>query len=563
MRPDGAFPRAGALIGSLCGFALASLLLPTVSGGGSLLPITGGGPSHVLHLVAGAALGAGFGTAVRTDPDAWAATAAFGVIAGLCWWLVGPLTLAPLAAGRAPTWSANAGAAAFGSLIASFLFGCTTTLSIRALLMIGLRRGLWDRSAEASPAEAQQTRVVILGGGFGGVAAARRLEVLSLRGPHIHTTLVSQSNALLFTPMLAVVASSALQAQHISAPVRAACPRTDVRRAEVDSIDVGERLVRLRVGASRRESIAYDHLVLALGSVPTFHGLPGLEKHAFTLKTLEDATTLRNHVIALLERADVETEETQRRPLLTFIVAGGGFAGTETIAELRDLVSSVLRYYPHVPPSELRFVLVHSQERILPELSAELADYALRRLRARGIEFMLSTRVAGATATALQLDSGESLQTRTIVWTAGNRPNPLLATLPGETTPGGALVVDPQLRVPSIDNVWAIGDCAQVPDPTRVGGFCPPTAQHALRQGRLAGENVVAVLRGRSTKAFAFRTIGWPDRSLSSPSCLDPHQHGAPTPRPKRSRRSSGTSPTVPCSASCSTESRCATTRGG
>ncbi len=499
--------RAGALVGSFCGLASALLLAPAVFTGG-LFPLVGQGWSLALHLASGVLVGAAIGSIVRPDPDAWAATAAYGAVAGLCWWLVGPLTLAPLAVGSAPTWSADEAGAAFGSLIASFLHGCATTLSTRGLMVIGLRRGMLDRYAGRTAAATEATRVVIIGGGFGGVSAARRLEELSLRGPRLRTTLVSQSNALLFTPMLAEVASSALQAQHISAPVRAACPATFVRRAEVDAIDVGARVVRVRVGGRRRESIAYDHLVLALGSVPTFHGLLGLEEHAFTLKTLEDATVLRNHVISLLERADVETDASRRRPLLTFVVAGGGFAGTETIAELRDLVFSVLRYYPHVPPSELRFVLVHSRERILPELGASLADYALRRLRARGIEFMLETRVAGATAEGLLLDSGSQISTYTIVWTAGNRPHPLLSVLPAGLSPGGALVVDPTMRVPSLDNVWAIGDCAQVPDPTREGGFCPPTAQHAQRQGRLAAENIVAVLHGRSPQAFSFRTLG-------------------------------------------------------
>ena len=163
---------------------------------------------------------------------------------------------------------------------------------------------------------------------------------------------------------------------------------------------------------------------MALGSVPNYFGLPGLEDHSFPLKSLEDAIGLRNHVIALLEHADSERNEDERRSQLTFVVAGGGFAGTETIAELFDLVRSILRYYPNIQANELRFVLIHSRDRILPELSAELGDYALTKLQARGIEFLLNSRVTGATPQEVLLEEGRSVATRTLVWTAGNQPNP-------------------------------------------------------------------------------------------------------------------------------------------
>jgi NADH dehydrogenase, FAD-containing subunit len=256
------------------------------------------------------------------------------------------------------------------------------------------------------------------------------------------------------------------------------------------------------------EALPYDHLVLALGAVPHFFGLPGCEQHAFSLKTLEDATRLRNHVLALLEQGDGEPNATERRCLLTFVVAGGGFAGTETVAELFDLVHGVLRYYPGIDPGEPRFVLVHSGERILPELSPALGDYALAKLRRRGIEFRLATRVAGATADAVLLHGRESLPTRTLVWTAGSRPNPLLGQLPGEKGRGGALVVDATLRVQGLERVWAVGDCAQIPDPDRGGAPYPPTAQHALREGTAVADNVAATLRGEAPAPFRFRTLG-------------------------------------------------------
>ena len=236
--------------------------------------------------------------------------------------------------------------------------------------------------------------------------------------------------------------------------------------------------------------------------------MPGLEEHSFSFKSLEDATRLRNHVIALIEHADMEPNEEERRGQLTFAVAGGGFSGTETVAELFDLVHSVLRYYPNVRLEELRFVLIHSRDRILPELGAELGDYALRKLQARGIEFLLNTRVAGATAHSVLFNEGGPLLTHTLVWTAGTRPNPLLQALPCERTQSGAVVVDGTLQVQRLTNVWAVGDCAQVPDPDNEGQPYPPTAQHALREGKFAAENIANALRGKPLKRFRFRTLG-------------------------------------------------------
>src|SRR5438876_5029887 len=371
-----------------------------------------------------------------------------------------------------------------------------SSLIRRVLVSLELRRH--PAPAELPPeAPAPARRVVVLGGGFGGVSAAQSLAHHAARNPGLDIVLVSQSNYLLFTPMLAEVASSGLEAQHISAPVRAAAPSARFRRAEVESLDVAARLVRLRASASAPlESLPYDHLVLALGSVPNFHGLPGMEEHCFTLKTLYDAQRLRNHVIAMLERADVEPDPEERRRQVCFVVAGGGFAGTEMIAELFDLVYSVLRYYPNVPEQELRFVLVHSRDRILPEIGASLADYALRTLQRRGIEFLLGKRVGGATAEAMLLGDGSQVPTRTIVWTAGNQPNPLLRALPCERNKAGAVLVDASLRVRGYDELWAVGDCAEIPDPDAEGQVYPPTAQHALREGKTVGENVALALRG-------------------------------------------------------------------
>lgn len=243
--------------------------------------------------------------------------------------------------------------------------------------------------------------------------------------------------------------------------------------------------------------------------MPHFLGLPGVQEHSTTLKDLGDATELREKVIGLLERADHRSAAlAERSRLLTFVVAGGGFAGTEVIAELFDLVHGVLHYFPEITPDEPRFVLVHAQDRILPELSAELGAYALDRLQARGIEFRLGVGVAEASEGDVLLSDGERIETRTFVWTAGNRPSPLLTMVGGDRARNGALVTDPQLRAGGLEGVWAVGDCARIPDPDSDGSPFPPTAQHALRQGKFVADNITAVVAGRAPAVFRFRAIG-------------------------------------------------------
>ncbi|MGD8794255.1 MAG: NAD(P)/FAD-dependent oxidoreductase, partial [Anaerolineae bacterium] len=500
---------AGAGAGLVAGliFALAIGVQGMMGTAAGLLGLTLSGAGLAGHLLASALLGAGLGLLLRDQPRNYAAIISSGLLYGLLWWIVGPLTLRPLlASGPGPTWSLDHAAAQFPSLIGHLLYGGLAGWGAY------LAAGFYTRrhpAPEPDTAPAPSRRVVILGGGFGGVSAALRLEQIYARDPSLQITLVSRSNYLLFTPMLAEVASGSLQAQHISAPVRASCPHTRFVHAEATAIDTERRTVQVRSQASDPgETLAYDHLVLALGSVPSFHGLPGLADHAFTLKTLHDATRLRNHVIRQLERADVETDETERRCQLTFVVAGGGFAGTEMIAELCDMVHDVRRYFPRIRASDPRFVLVHSRDRILPELGPELADYALQKLQARGIDFLLNTRVSGVEPDAVLLNDGRRLPSRTLVWTTGNRPNPLLSTLPCDRNRRGAVVTGDTLQVRDLEGVWAVGDCAQVPNLDDGGRPYPPTAQHALRQGKVAAENIAAVLAGRPPKPFRFQIIG-------------------------------------------------------
>ncbi|WP_433281787.1 NAD(P)/FAD-dependent oxidoreductase [Pseudonocardia xinjiangensis] len=449
----------------------------------------------IYAVVLGALLGVTTGSGRSRSPIA--ETACGGVLLGCVGWLLYSLTLVPLLAGTAPTWSAASAVASYPQLVGDLLQGGLAGALLAVLLSLRA-----DRTAGAGSPSRPLVRIVIIGGGFGGVSAAKTFERLAVRGAPVDVTLISDSNYLLFTPMLAEVASGALEARHISAPVRASASHTRFRHGRVDQVDPMARTVRL---AGEAGTISYDHLVLAVGSVPHTFGLPGVEQHAWTLKNLSDATRLRDHVIGLLERAEQERDPAERRRILTFVVAGAGFAGTETIAELYDLVFGVIRFYPAIGSEDARFVLVHPGDRILPELGPDLGVYALERLEARGIEFRGGARVAEATADRVRLDDGDSIPTTTFVWTAGNRPAPLAAGLSGT---GRQLPTDAQLRVTDLDGVWAIGDCARIPDPSRDGEHYPPTAQHAIREGKVVAANIVTSIAGREPGAFRFRTIG-------------------------------------------------------
>ena len=501
-----------ALIGSIAGIIGGIILALALQAEGMMTDMAGlVGLTSIesglgLHLLISAIAGAGYGLLFGYQPGAYAATISTGVIYGLIWWIIGPLTLSPLLMGQGPSWSLSQAGTSFLNLTGHILHGGATGLSFYALAAL-FERGFPKSMGMTAGSKPAPTRIVILGGGFGGVSAAQRLEQLTAKDERFVVTLISQSNYLLFTPMLAEVASSALQAQHISTPVRAACPHTNFLRAGVTEIDVESKAVTISPGADRSvEKIDFDHLVLALGSVPAYYGLPGMRRHSFSLKSLEDASRLRNHVLAVLERADVEANPEEKERLLTFVVVGGGFAGAETIAELFDLAHSILHYYPRVDGADLRFVLVHSSQRILPELGPKLGGYSMRKLRQRGIEILLEARAIEANRESLILAGGGQIQTRTIVWTAGNQANPLLASISAPRDPGGAVITDRNLRIKGFDNLWAVGDCASIPD--ELGQPYPPTAQHALREGKLAAENIVAVERGGSLQAFKYRTVG-------------------------------------------------------
>lgn len=352
-----------------------------------------------------------------------------------------------------------------------------------------------------------RTKILILGGGFAGLYAALELEKRLARDPAVEVTLVNRENFFLFTPMLHEVAASDLDITHIVNPVRKLLRRVKFFDGAVDYIDLPTKRVGVSHGDERHaHELEYDHLVLALGSVTNFFNLPGLEERALTMKTLGDAVRLRNRLISNLEEADFECCPRTREPLLNLVVAGGGFAGVETVAGVNDFLREAVRFYPHLKEEMLRVVLVHPGEVILPELGEKLGRYAQQKLAERGVEIRTKTKVAAVNDREATLTDGERVVTNTLVWTAGTSPNPLLDTLPCRRE-RGRLCADPFLEIEGWPGVWALGDCASVPDP-HTGKPCPPTAQHALRQGKTVARNIEASVRGLRKRPFNFKTIG-------------------------------------------------------
>lgn len=350
-------------------------------------------------------------------------------------------------------------------------------------------------------------KIVILGGGFGGVYTALHLEELLGRRDDFEITLVNKENYFVFQPMLAEVVSSSVGLTDIVSPIRRLLKKTNLNVREIQEIDLKNKTVSLSQGFRPHPHVLqYDHLVLALGNVTDFRGLRGLPEHALPFKNLGDALHIRNHIIRTLEEAAIEKDDMElKKQLLTFVVAGGGFSGVEVVAELNDFVREVVKNYPQLDAKDVRVILLHSQDRILPELGEKLALFAQKILSERGVDIRLHTRLSAATGDEAILSDGERIPTKTLISTVPSSPNPLIDTLdlPKER---GRLISDATCAVQGADGIWALGDCALVPTPD--GKPSPPTAQFAIRQGKTLAHNIVAEIRGGEKKKFEFKELG-------------------------------------------------------
>jgi NADH dehydrogenase len=352
-------------------------------------------------------------------------------------------------------------------------------------------------------------RVVIVGGGFGGVYTAIHLGRLWRKVPGADVVLVSRDNYFLMTPFLFEAASGVLDPRHAVAPIRRLLDGTAARFVEgdVESVDFERRVVTARHAAGDAETydLPYDHLVLALGGVTNLNIIPG-SAHAMTFKTLADGIFMRNHVIDAFEHADATADEQVRRRLLSFVVIGAGLVGVELIGELTAFTADIARSYPRAGKTPRTFHLVEAGKNILPEMERDLADYAAKVLQKRGVQIHTDSPVQRIEPQRVHLPDGSVLEAHTVVLSAGVAVNPLLATFPVEKHPKGRVVVDGTMRSKSRANVWAIGDCAVIPDPN--GKPYPQLAQHALREAKVLARNINATVRGGRTEPFVYETLG-------------------------------------------------------
>jgi NADH dehydrogenase len=350
--------------------------------------------------------------------------------------------------------------------------------------------------------------VVIAGGGFGGLYAARRLE-RRLPRHSARITVVSDVNFLLYTPLLPGAAAGTLEPRHVVVPLREELEWAELMLGRVTGADPGVNELYVRKLDERDETLRYDQLVVAVGSVSRVLPIPGLGRHALGFKTLADAIAVRNRALLNLEIAESLPDDAARREYLTFVFVGAGYAGVEGFAELQDYVADVIDDYPRCRIVGTRWILVEAQERIMREIPASLAEFAARELRRRGMEIRTGTTLESMDERSTVLSTGERIPARLVCWTAGVRTPGVVRQLGLPLTKGDRIETDATMRVKGRDNVWAIGDAAAVPDPAqRRREAAPQTCQHAIREGRVVGSNVASVLGGRKPRPLRYRTLG-------------------------------------------------------
>ncbi|MEC4017319.1 NAD(P)/FAD-dependent oxidoreductase [Streptomyces sp. H27-D2] len=354
----------------------------------------------------------------------------------------------------------------------------------------------------------ERPRILVVGGGYVGLYAARRI-LKKMRYAEATVTVVDPRSYMTYQPFLPEAAAGSISPRHVVVPLRRVLPKAEVLTGRVTTIDQDRKVASITPIVGEAYELPFDYLVVALGAVSRTFPIPGLAENGIGMKGVEEAIGLRNHVLEQLDKADSTADEDVRRKALTFVFVGGGFAGAETIGEVEDMARDAAKYYTNVKREDMRFVLVDAADKILPEVGPELGKWGLEHLQKRGIEVYLSTSMESCVGGHVVLKNGLEVDSNTLVWTAGVKPNPVLARYGLPLGPRGHVDTAATLQVQGTDYVWAAGDNAQVPDlAAGEGKWCPPNAQHALRQAKVLGDNVISGMRGFPQQTYKHANKG-------------------------------------------------------
>ncbi|AOS61595.1 NAD(P)/FAD-dependent oxidoreductase [Actinoalloteichus hymeniacidonis] len=359
--------------------------------------------------------------------------------------------------------------------------------------------------------KASPTKIVILGGGYVGMYTALRLQN-KLKGEEASVTVIDPQPHMTYQPFLPEAAAGSIEPRHVVVPLRRTLKNCHVLTGRVAKVEHANRKVSVDMADGHTEELDYDILVVALGSVARTLPIPGLAEQGNSFKTVGEAIFLRNHVLSKMDEAASMSDGERRKRLLTFMVVGGGYAGIEALAELEDMARYATRYYKTIAPSDMKWVLVEATNRVMPEVSPRMGVYTVERLEERGIKVHLETRVDDMTGGDVRLSDGTAFASDTIVWTAGVKANPVLAETDLPLDERGRVRCTADLRVEGMPEVWAAGDCASVPDLSKVASDpeakCSPSAQHAVRQAKQLADNVIASLRSRKIEPYRHKYAG-------------------------------------------------------
>ncbi|MGH3096552.1 MAG: NAD(P)/FAD-dependent oxidoreductase [Streptosporangiales bacterium] len=349
--------------------------------------------------------------------------------------------------------------------------------------------------------------ILVVGGGYVGLYTAYGLQ-RQLKPGEGHVTLVSPESYMTYQPFLPESAAGSLEPRHVVVPLRRVLPRVRIINAELTGLDHASRTAYIHAVSGEERELGYDTLVMAVGSISKTLPVPGLAEQGIGFSNVGEAIFLRNQVLSRLDLAVSSDDPARRHRALNFVFVGGGYAGVEALAELEDMARAACRYYKNLDPSEMRWALVEAADRIMPEVDLDMANYTVERLEDRSIEVHLSTKLDSCTNGQIELSDGTKFESDTVVWTTGVKPHPVLASTDLPLGQRGGVRCTPELTVEGLEDAWAAGDCAAVPDVTNPGQVCPPSAQHAVRQAKLLAKNVITTMRGGEPREFRHAYAG-------------------------------------------------------